>query len=137
MTTRRELLGKGNDKQRIEYAEICKAREDIRKYNYHTRNEHGIKEPEEIPKNADARPRQTVTLLEGQSREILELYDSEQNTIIHTDPKEVPEITSWDVEAALRVMKNESATDNEHVNIETLKAEKYIISKTFAKVYTK
>ena len=26
-----------------------------------------------------------------------ELYDSEQNTMIHTDPKEVPEITSWEV----------------------------------------
>ena len=26
-----------------------------------------------------------------------ELYDSEQDTIIHTDPKEVPEITSWEV----------------------------------------
>ena len=31
-----------------------------------------------------------------------ELYDSEQHTIIHTDPKEVPEITSMEVEAALR-----------------------------------
>ena len=31
-----------------------------------------------------------------------ELYDSEQNTIIHTNPKEVPDITSWEVEEALR-----------------------------------
>ena len=26
---------------------------------------------------------------------------SEQNTITHTDPKEVPQITFWEVEAAL------------------------------------
>ena len=30
-----------------------------------------------------------------------ELYDSEQSTIIHIDQKEVPVITSWEVEAAL------------------------------------
>ena len=38
MTKRRELVGNGDDKQQLEYAEICKtiknkAREDIRKYN--------------------------------------------------------------------------------------------------------
>ena len=38
MTKRREMLGNADDKQRIEYAEICKtfkkkARDDIRKYN--------------------------------------------------------------------------------------------------------
>ena len=56
-----------------------------------------------------------ITLLNKQGREIhdqdtiierieefnTELYDSEQSTIIHTDPKDVPEITSWEVEAAL------------------------------------
>ena len=26
-----------------------------------------------------------------------ELYDTEQSTIIHIDPKEVPEITSWEI----------------------------------------
>ena len=34
-----------------------KARENIRKYN--TRNDRDIKEPEESPKNTDARPKQT------------------------------------------------------------------------------
>ena len=38
MTKRRELVGNGDNKQQLEYAEICKtiknkAREDIRKYN--------------------------------------------------------------------------------------------------------
>jgi len=56
-----------------------------------------------------------ITLLDKQGREIrdqgkiierieefyTELFDSEQNTIIHTDPKDVPEITSCEVEAAL------------------------------------
>ena len=87
-----------------------------------------------------------ITLLDKQGREIrdqdkiierieefyTELYDSEQSTIIHTDPKEVAEITSWEVEAALR-----DATGNDHINIETLKAGEDIISKTLAKFYTK
>ena len=73
-----------------------------------------------------------ITLQDKQGREIhdqdkiierieefyTELYDSELNTIIHTDPKEVPEITSWEVEVALRYMKNGTATDN----VDTLKA---------------
>ena len=73
-----------------------------------------------------------ITLLDKQGREIrdqdkvierieefyTELNDSKHNTIIHTDPKEVPEITSWEVEAALRDMKNR----NDHINIATLKA---------------
>ena len=55
-----------------------------------------------------------ITFLDKQGREIhyqdkiielieqfyTALYDSEQSTILHTDPKEVPEITSWEVEGA-------------------------------------
>ena len=66
-----------------------------------------------------------------------ELYDSEQSTIIYTDPKDVPEILSWEVEAALRAMKNGTATSNDHINIKTLKAGEDTISKTLAKLYTK
>ena len=92
-----------------------------------------------------------ITLLDKQGREIhdqdkiierieefyAELHDSEQSTLIHTDPKEISEITSWEVEAALRDMKNGTATGNDHINIETLKAGENTISKTFAKPYTK
>ena len=92
-----------------------------------------------------------ITLLDKQGRKIhdqnkiierieefyTELYDSEQNTTIHTDPKEVPEITSWEVEATLRDMKNVTATGNDNINIETLKAGEDAISKTLAKLYTK
>ena len=67
-----------------------------------------------------------ITLMDKQGREIhhqdtiierieqfyTELYDSQQSTIIHTDPTEVPEITSWVVEAA---------TSNDHINTETSK----------------
>ena len=56
-----------------------------------------------------------ITLMDKQGREIhdqykiiekleelyTELYESEQNNIIHTDPNEVPDINAWDVEAAL------------------------------------
>ena len=59
MTKRRVMAGNGDNKQRIEYAEICKtikkkAREDIRKYNQEIirQKDHGIKEPEESLKNA-------------------------------------------------------------------------------------
>ena len=51
-----------------------------------------------------------------------ELYDSDQAVAIQTDPEEVPPIMSWEVEAALRKMKNGKETGKEHVNIETLKA---------------
>ena len=66
-----------------------------------------------------------------------ELYESEQSTLIYTDPKDLPEITSWQMEAALRDMKNGTATGNGHLNIETLKAGEDTISKTLAKQYTK
>ena len=82
----------------------------------YTRNDPDIREPEESPKNAEARPRQTrqITSLEKQGREIhdqdkiierihefyTELYDTEQSTKIHTDPNDVPATTSWEVEAA-------------------------------------
>ena len=73
-----------------------------------------------------------ITLLEKQGRETrdqdkvterivefyTELYESEQNSITHIDRKEIPEITSPEVEAALRQMKNGS----DHINIDTLKA---------------
>ena len=75
-----------------------------------------IEEPEECQKNAEARQR-LITLLDKKGREIdyqdriikrivefyTERYDSEQSVVIrHTDPKEVREITLWEVEAALR-----------------------------------
>ena len=36
---------------------------------------------------------------------------SEQTTINHSDPKEVPYVTTWEVEASLRDMKNGRATN--------------------------
>ena len=92
-----------------------------------------------------------ITLLDKQGREIhdqdkiierieefnTELYESEHRTIIHTDPKYVPAIKPWEVGAALRDMKNGTATGNHHIDIETLKAGEGTISKTLAKLYTK
>ena len=71
-----------------------------------------------------------ITLLDNQGREIhdhdemierieefdTKLYDSEQSTIIHINPKEIPEITWWEVEGALRDMKNGTATRNHYTN---------------------
>ena len=67
MTKRREMAGSGDNRQRIVYAEIRKAikkKENKRGHQEiqprdHTRNDHGIKEPEESLKEANARPRQT------------------------------------------------------------------------------
>ena len=41
------------------------------------------------------------------------------------------------MEAAVRDMKNGTATDNDHLNIETLLAGEDTISKTLVKLYTK
>ena len=140
MTKRRQIAGNGDNKQRKEYAEICKTikKKEIQPW-YNTRNDHGTIESEESMKNAAARPRQT-NHTPGQAawrNSYTELYDSEQNTIIHSDPTKVPKITSWDVEAALPYIKNGTVTGNDHLNIETLKAGKYTISKTLTKLCTK
>ena len=114
----------------------------------HTRNDHYIKEPEESPKNAKASRQTNHTPRQG--REIhdqgkiivrieefyTELYDSELSTITHTDAKEVPEITSWEVEAALRDVTKGTTKGHGHISIDTLKAGAYTISKTLAKLYT-
>ena len=77
-----------------------------------------------------------ITLLDKQGREIQEqdkimerieefypeLFDSDQAVTIQTDPKEVPPIMAWEVEAALRKMKNVKEAGKDQVNIETLKA---------------
>ena len=49
---------------------------------------------------------------------------------VHTDQNEVLEITPWEVEAALRDMKNGTATGND---IETLRAGEDNISKTLGR----
>ena len=50
------------------------------------------------------------------------LYDSDQAVTILTDPEEVPPIMAWEVEAALRKMKNGKEAGKDQVNIETLKS---------------
>ena len=158
MTKRREMAENGDNKQRIEYAEICKtikkkAREDIRKNNHEIIRETVMasKSLKKVRRTQMLCQDRLITFLDKQDREIhdedkiigrieefyTDLYDSEHNTIIHTYFKEVPEITSWEVEAALRDMKNGTATGNDRINIETLKAGEDTISNTLAKLYIK
>ena len=66
-----------------------------------------------------------------------ELYDSDQAVTIQTVPKEVPPIMAWEVEAALRKMKNGKEAGKYQVNIEILKAGDETIAKQLAKLYTK
>ena len=119
MTKRREMAENGDNKQRIEYTTICKTitkktREDIRKYNQEIIRETIMASMslKKVRRTQKLGQDKLITLLDKQDREThdqdkiierikefyTELYDSEQNTVIHTDPKEVPEITSWEVE---------------------------------------
>ena len=66
-----------------------------------------------------------------------ELYDSDEAVTIQTDPKEVPPIMTWEVEAALRKMKNGKEAGKDQVNIEALKAGDETILKQLTKLYTK
>ena len=92
-----------------------------------------------------------ITLLEKQGKEIQEhdkimerieefyseLYDSDQAVIIQTNPEEVPPIMAWEVEAALRKIKNGKEAGKDQVNVETPKAGDETIAKQLAKLYTK
>ena len=91
-----------------------------------------------------------ITLLGKQGKEIQEqdkimeriesfyseLYDSDQAVTIQTGPEEVPPIMAWEVEAALRKMKNGKEAGKDEVNIATLKAGDETIVKQLAKLYT-
>ena len=65
-----------------------------------------------------------------------EFYDSDQAVTIQTVPEEVPPIMAWEVEAALRNMKNWKEAGKDQVNTETLKAEDETIAKQLAMLYT-
>ena len=98
------MAGNGDNTQRIEYAEICKT---IKKKAREIIRETIIKETEKVRRTQKLGQDRLITLLDMQGREIHDqdkilerieefytaLYDSEQSTIFHTDPKEVPEIT--------------------------------------------
>ena len=145
----------GDNKQRIEYAEICSKtiKTKARIYNQEIIRETimASKSLKKVRRTQKLGQDRLITLLDMHGREIhdqdkiieriedfyTEIYDNEQSTIIHTDPNDVPEITSREVEAALRDMKNGTATGNDHINIDILKAGEDIISKTLAKLYTR
>ena len=153
----REMIENKTPRDHIEYVDICKtikkkAREDIRKHNLDE-----IRETIEVTKSLKKVRRtyslgktRIITLLDKQDKEIQEqdkimerieefyseLYDSDQAVTIQTDPEEVPPIIAWEVEAAMRKMKNRKKTGKDQVNIETLKAGDETIAKQLAKLYT-
>ncbi len=75
--------------------------------------------------------------LKTSSATYLHIYDSDQAATKQTCPEEVPPIMAWEVEAALRKMKNGKEAGTYQVNIETLKAGDETIAKQLAKVNTK
>ena len=64
-----------------------------------------------------------------------ELYDSDQTVIIQTDLEGVPPIMAWEVQAALRKLKNGKDAGKDQVSIDTLKAGNETIVKELAALY--
>ena len=127
MKKRREMIENKTPRDHIEYVEICKtikkkAKEDIRKHNLDEIREtiEASKSLKNVRRTHSLGKNRMITLLDKQGREIQEqdkimerieefyseLFDSDQAVTIQTDPKEVPPIMAWEVEAALRKMKN-------------------------------
>ena len=121
-----------------------KAKEDIRKHNLYEIREtiEASKSLKKVRRTHSLGKNRMITLLDKQGKEIQEqdkimerieefyseLYDSGQAVTIQTDPKEIPPIMAWEVEAALRKMKNGKEAGKDQVNIETLKAVDEIIA---------
>ena len=158
MKKRREMIENNTPRDHIEYVEICKtikkkAREDIRKHNLDEIREtiEASKSLKKVRRTHNLGKNRMITLLDKHGKEIQEqdkimerieefdseLYDSDQAVTIQTDPEEVPPIMAWEVEDALRKMKNGKEAGKDQVNIETLKAGDEIIAKQLAKLYTK
>ena len=158
MKKRREMIENKTPRDHIEYGEICKtikkkAKEDIRKHNLDEIREtiEASKSLKKVRRTHSLGTNRMITLLDKQGKEIQEqdkimerieefyseLFDSDQAVTIQTDPKEVPPIMAWEVEAALRKMKNGKEAGKDQVNIETLKAGYETIAKQLAKLYTK
>ena len=157
MKKRREMV-KNTARDCIEYTEICKtlkkkAKDDIRKHNLDTIRK-TIKTPKSLNKVRRTHTlgqNRLITLLDNQGREIqdqdkilerieefyTELYDSDQTVTIRTDPRKVLSVKTWEVETALKKLKNGKTIGNDQVNIETLKAGEGTIAKALAKLYTK
>ena len=158
MKKRREMIENKTPRDQIEYVEICKtiqkkAKEDIRKHNLDEIREkiEAYKSLKKVRRTQSLGKNRMITLLDKQGKEVQEqdkimerieefyseLYDSDQAVTIQTDPKEVPPIMAWEVEAALRKMKNGKEAGKDQVNIETLKAGDETIAKQLAKLYAK
>ena len=122
----REMMENKTPRDHIEYVQICKtikkkAKEDIRKHNLDEIREtiEGSKSLKKVRRTHSLGKNRMITLLDKQGREIQEqdkimerieefyseLFDSDQAVTIQTDPKEVPQIMAWEVEAALMKMK--------------------------------
>ena len=158
MKKRREMIENKTPRDHIEYVDICKtikkeAKEDIRKHNLDEIREtiEASKSLKNVRRTHSLGKNRMITLLDKQGREIQEqdkimeqieefyseLFDSDQAVTIQTDPKEVPPIMAWEVEAALKKMENGKEAGNDQVDIETLKAGDETIAKQLAKLYTK
>ena len=106
-----------NNKQRIEQAKIgktikTKATDDARRHNREI-----IRKTLLASKSIDYTQARQIEDHDNITERIEEcyneLYDSEQSTIIHTDSKEIPELTPWEVEAARIDTNNGTGSGND------------------------
>ena len=97
-----------------------KTKEDIRKYKLDTirKTIEASKSLNKVRRTNFLGQNRLITILDNEGREIqdqdkilerieefyTELYDSDQTVTIRTDPREVPSIKTWEVEAALKKM---------------------------------
>ena len=135
MKKRREMIENETPRDHIEYVEICKtikkkAKEDIRKHNLDEIREtiEASKSLKKVRRTHSLGKNRMITLLDKPGKEI-----QEQDKIM----EKVPPITAWEVEAALRKLKNGKEAGKDQINIETLKAGDETIAKQLAKLYTK
>ena len=127
MKKRREMIENSTPRDHIEYVEICKtlkkkAMEDIRKHNLDEIREtiEASKSLKKVRRTHNLGKNRMITLVDKHGKEIQEqykimerieefyseLYDSDQAVTLQTYPEEVPPIMAWEVEDALRKMKN-------------------------------
>ena len=127
MKKRREMIENETPRDHIEYVEICKtiktkAKEDIRMHNLDEIREtieaskslKKVRRTHILGKNPDdnstgqtrQRDPRKDKIMERIEEFYSELCDSDQAVTIQTDPKEIPPIMAWEVEAALSKMQN-------------------------------
>ena len=158
MDKRRRMKAEGTNVQRIEYTETCKTirkklREDIR--NYNTRMiKSTIEENRSLKKTYKklAQGKQKITsLFDKDGHEITDqdlilkrieefyedLYASDKDTEEPGEPQEeIPNVTDWEVQHAVKQMKKGKSPGPDNVLIDTVREGGDVLAKELAKLFS-